>query len=415
MKKILFILLLLPLFASAQNDGKWKESKDFKSMRGLKLTDLDFSSFDTTAFKPSFTDATTGEVYKGYWGWLGGSGGSGITTLNTLTGATQTFATGTSGTDFGISSSSTTHTFNIPDASATARGMVTTGAQVFAGNKQFDGSLVIITNSFNPKGVVTLGSLTATTQSFAQYQNNGVYEITGSHNGTPRIGIGWNTNDFYFIDRAASNAIRGRLYSNGVWTFGVDTTNTPLITRPVASGVGLDVHTTGFVGVGKKLATERLDVSGNVRFSGALMPSNAAGTSGQVLTSAGAGSPPTWGTILDNNTWFPTITAGVNVSSSSDEFGHYTRIGNQVAFTLYVRITPTAGSAACIFDFSLPIASNLAFQMDAICAGSCIFAGTNEVAQGYANTVDDRITVSTGLVSSTSVRDIIITGHYTIL
>ncbi|HXP53137.1 MAG TPA: hypothetical protein VN922_24550, partial [Bacteroidia bacterium] len=55
---------------------------------------------------------------------ISASGGSGITNLNTLTGSTQTFATGTSGTDFGISSSGTTHTFNLPSASTSNRGLL---------------------------------------------------------------------------------------------------------------------------------------------------------------------------------------------------------------------------------------------------------------------------------------------------
>lgn len=67
----------------------------------------------------------------------GGVGSGGITTLNTLTAGTQTFATGTSGSDFNISSATSTHTFNIPDAGASARGLVTTGTQTLAGAKTF--------------------------------------------------------------------------------------------------------------------------------------------------------------------------------------------------------------------------------------------------------------------------------------
>jgi hypothetical protein len=47
---------------------------------------------------------------------------TGLNALNGLTAQVQNFATGTSGTDFGISSASTTHTFNLPTASGTNRG-----------------------------------------------------------------------------------------------------------------------------------------------------------------------------------------------------------------------------------------------------------------------------------------------------
>ena len=63
--------------------------------------------------------ATSGQVLK--WNgttWLPSADAGGISTLNGLTPTTQTFATGTTGTDFGISSATSTHTFNLPIASA---------------------------------------------------------------------------------------------------------------------------------------------------------------------------------------------------------------------------------------------------------------------------------------------------------
>jgi hypothetical protein len=61
-----------------------------------------------------------------YWVAFGtGGGGSGLSSLNGLTGSTQTFATGTTGTNFNIVSSLSSHVFNIPDASASARGLLT--------------------------------------------------------------------------------------------------------------------------------------------------------------------------------------------------------------------------------------------------------------------------------------------------
>jgi hypothetical protein len=62
---------------------------------------------------------------------------NGLTALNGLTKQAQYFAVGSTGTDFNIASSVDTHTFNIPDASASNRGLITTGAQTIGGDKTF--------------------------------------------------------------------------------------------------------------------------------------------------------------------------------------------------------------------------------------------------------------------------------------
>ena len=76
-------------------------------------------------------------------------GGTGISTLNTLTATTQTFAVGTSGTDFAISSATSTHTFNLPTASATNRGALSSADWSTFNGKQatITGGATTITSS----------------------------------------------------------------------------------------------------------------------------------------------------------------------------------------------------------------------------------------------------------------------------
>jgi hypothetical protein len=61
---------------------------------------------------------------------------TGLTALNGLTAQVQNFATGTTGTDFGISSSTSTHTFNLPTASATNRGALSSADWTTFNGKQ---------------------------------------------------------------------------------------------------------------------------------------------------------------------------------------------------------------------------------------------------------------------------------------
>ncbi len=68
----------------------------------------------------------------------------GITTLNTLTTSSQTFATGTTGPDFNIISSGSTHTFHIPDATFSTRGFISTAAQNIAGIKSFNSTVKML-------------------------------------------------------------------------------------------------------------------------------------------------------------------------------------------------------------------------------------------------------------------------------
>ncbi len=91
------------------------------------------------------------------WITLTSSGGSGISSLNGLTAASQTFATGTSGADFNISSVTSTHTFNLPTASAVNRGALSS-ADWTTFNSKGSGTITNIATS----SPITGGPITST-------------------------------------------------------------------------------------------------------------------------------------------------------------------------------------------------------------------------------------------------------------
>ncbi len=90
----------------------------------------------------------------------------GISALNGLTANTQYFATGTSGTDFGISSVSDTHTFNLPTASGTNRGALSSADWTTFNNKQ--AALTLTTT-----GTSGAATLVGATLNIPQYSGGG--------------------------------------------------------------------------------------------------------------------------------------------------------------------------------------------------------------------------------------------------
>jgi len=107
------------------------------------------ASGNTVYTLPSSSPATGTSVLQstsaGVMSWVpmtATGAASGFTTLNTLTSGIQYFSVGTSGSGFNISSSGSTHTFNIPIAGSGSTGLITTASQTVSGQKTFTSTII---------------------------------------------------------------------------------------------------------------------------------------------------------------------------------------------------------------------------------------------------------------------------------
>lgn len=145
---------------------------------------------------------------------------------------------------------------------------------------------VVNTNIFNNGGNIGIGTTTPTTAKVV---------IGGTSGAT---GLDLSTADQY----ANMRVLRNPSGDNDMY-IGLGSGATGADVKLYGNNVERMTINSG-VGIGTTTPTQPLDVVGNVKFSGALMPNNTAGTTGQILTSAGAGTAPTWTTPATVNTLY---------------------------------------------------------------------------------------------------------------
>jgi hypothetical protein len=225
-----------------------------------------------------------------------------ITSLNALTGATQTLATGTSGTDFAISSTGTTHTFNIPDASATARGLVTTGTQTIGGAKTFDSPVTMSTVNGGlliPR-VTTVQRDAISTPSSQLLVSNTTKQTLDQYNGTAWSSIAGDYNKDLLAIQALGSPIKSTCIGA---TFMTNTATSMVDGRSYFNAVYLDKKITS-TGVAFYQATQGNFTGDN--FNGLALYSYSGGTVTQIAITAN-----------DANIWKNTSNTWVQVAWTS--------------------------------------------------------------------------------------------------
>jgi hypothetical protein len=194
---------------------------------------------------------TSGQVLK-YNGtaWVNDSDtDTGITSLNGLTANTQTFATGTSGTDFNISSTTSAHTFNLPTASATNRGALSSSDWTTFNAKQNtitltttgnSGSATFISDTLNIPTYTLAGlggiSLTSLSASSPLSYNNTTGAFTIQVSTTSQDGY-LSSTDWNTFNSKQSTITLTTTGSSGASTFISNTLNIPTYTLAGLGGV----------------------------------------------------------------------------------------------------------------------------------------------------------------------------------
>jgi len=176
----------------------------------------------------------------------------------------------------------------------------------------------------------------------------------------------------------------------------------------------LKVQGDGNVGINQPNPIEAIDVVGNGKFSGtatAATPTLSTHLTTKAYVDGLAGS-----SVLLSGTYTPTLTAGTNTNVSvGANLAHYTRIGNEVSVKGSTTIGITNASTSSDFQISLPIASNMTGNTDAVGLGTASnFSDSVNNIIIYANSATDRALVAFKSGTSTSSTTVYYSFTYTV-
>ena len=210
---------------------------------------------------------------------------TGITTLNSLTATSQFFSIGYSGNFPSVSSSGSTHTFNIPIAGTGATGLVSTLAQSFAGIKTFTNDLVVSSSTISTStstGALTVtggvgigGSLFVTSSLPSNLSgivvNNGVITsgawagstITAFYGGTGLTAI--NAGNAFLSSNSGGSGLTYRTFVAGSGiSFSIDTSSVTFTASGTVSGSGTSAYVPLWTSGGTALTDSIIQQIGNV-------------------------------------------------------------------------------------------------------------------------------------------------------
>lgn len=330
--------------------------------------------------------------------WVTGGGGSGTVTSVDI-------ASGTSGTDVNITGSpittSGTITLNIPDAGASARGLITTASQTIAGNKTFSGLTSLVTAVFSsalissPSGtsVANLGVIGAgasTAISGSQFQ------VEGATNTNIRLYMYGSTATTLGVGNNYATAVIGGSLLTEAASGTHPLLSSVIIKAPGITGGSATVTNTATLYIeGAPSATvtgvnTALTVAaGGVRLGGI-------GGAGMVQSDADGDLSVTNFTAL--TTYTPTLTGIANVTTLTAYTTNYLRLGNMFWIFGEVEIEPTS-TGATSFGFSLPVSTDVVNSFE--------WAGTASDALGnvykiYGDVANERATFESTINASTT-------------